>query len=155
MKKYFSRDKKKFSGGFTLVELLIAAAILVLSLSGILVSYLACLELTEMSKNSSMALHEVKSKLEEIQNTAFDQIKATYDNTTFTLAGFNGMGVSYVDDSNPDLFLIEVVFCWRQSNGRVIGEDRNLNGQLNVGEDRNANGQIDSLVQATSQIFER
>jgi len=170
MKKYIARDKRNFFGGFnferkdittvrsrsfTLVELLIAAAILVLSLSGILVSYLACLELAEMSKNSSTALHEVKSKLEEIQNTVFNQIKATYDNATFTLAGFNGMGVSYVDDSNLDLLLINVVFCWRQPNGRVIGEDKNLNGQLDVGEDQNGNGQIDSLVEAASQVFER
>jgi len=155
MKKYFLRNEKKRSQGFSLVELLLAAGILVLSLSGILVSYLACLELTEMSKNSSMALHEVKSKLEEIQNTTFDQIKATYDNTTFTLAGFNGMGVSYVDDSNLDLLLIDVAFCWRQPNGRVIGEDKNLNGQLDVGEDQNGNGQIDSLAQVASQIFER
>jgi len=153
MKKFVSRDNKK--SGMTLVELLIAAGILVLTLTGILVSYLACLELAEISKNASTALHEVKSKIEEIQNTAFDQIEATYDQTIFTLAGFNGIGVSYVDASNSDLLLINMAFCWRQPNGRVIGEDKNLNGQLNPGEDQNGNGQIDSLVQIASQIFER
>lgn len=155
MKKEATRNNRNFLEGMTLVELLIAAGILVLTLSGILVSYVACLELAEISKKVSLALYGVKGKMEEIQNKDFNQIKATYDNTTFTLAGFNGIGVSYVDDNDPDLLLIDVVFCWQQANGRLIGEDQNLNGQLDPGEDQNGNGRLDSLVEVTSQIFQR
>lgn len=138
--------------GFTLAELLIAALVFILAVSGILVSYINCLELSDQSKNFSRAVHGVKSRFEEIKNTSFSQIKATYNNVTFTTANLNGMGVSYVDDTNPILLKVTVTFCWKQGNGRVLGEDKNLNGQLNTGEDQNGNGLLDSPAQLVSYI---
>ncbi len=49
--------------------------------------------------------------------------------------------------------LVTVTFCWRQSNGRLMGEDSNLNGALNTGEDVNGNGTIDSPVQLIAYIY--
>ncbi len=139
----------------TLPELLVAVAIFVLAFAGIVVSYIACLDLNEISKNSSIAVHAVKDRIEEIKNRPFDQIKAIYHNVSFTTAGLNGKGISYVDDSSPCLLLITVSFSWRQRNGRIIGEDLNLNGQLNAGEDKNNNGMLDSLVEVATRIFKR
>ena len=146
--------KEIYKNGFSLIELLISAAIFLVALTGILISYITCLELSHVSKNTSTALHAAKNRLEDIKNTAFNQIKATYDNVTFTTAGLNGMGVSYVDDTNPRLLKITVSFCWKQPSGRMIGEDTNLNGQLNAGEDKNGNGLIDSPVELVYYIFQ-
>ena len=138
--------------GFTLTELLIAAVIFILALTGILVSYIKCLELNEQSKNFSMAMHALESRIEEIKNTPFAQIKATYNNVTFTSANLNGIGVSVVDDTNASLLKVTVTFCWKQRNNRIIGEDANLNGQLTGGEDKNGNGLLDSPAQLVSYI---
>lgn len=139
---------------FTLAELLIAAVVMILTFGGILFSYLKCLELAEISRNSSTAVHASKSRMEQIKNTTFDQIKATYNNTTFLIAGLTGTGVSYVDDTNPNLLKITITICWRQSNNRIFGEDTNMNGILNVGEDKNANAMLDSPTTMVSYIFQ-
>ena len=130
-----------------------AAVIMILAFSGILVGYMRCLDLSELCKNSSIAVQASKTQLETIKNTAFSQIKPTYNNVTFNAAGINGIGVSYVDDTNPNLLKITVTFCWRQSNRRIIGEDTNLNGAINGAEDKNGNGMLDSIVQLVSYVF--
>ena len=146
--------KKGDLRGFSLVELMIAAGIFLIAFVGILVSYMACLELNQISKNTSIAVHASKARLEAIKNTAFSQIKATYNNVTFTAAGLNGIGVSYVDDSNPRLIKITVSFSWKQPSGRVIGEDTNLNGQIDGSEDKNSNGILDSPVELVTYVFQ-
>ena len=128
-------------------------AIMIIAFAGIMIAFLRCMELSELSKNSSISVQASKSRLETIKNTAFSQIKPTYNNVTFATAGINGIGVSYVDDTNPRLLKITVTFCWRQSNRRIIGEDKNLNGVLDVGEDQDGNGKIDSIVQLVSYVF--
>ncbi|MFA5089165.1 MAG: prepilin-type N-terminal cleavage/methylation domain-containing protein [Candidatus Omnitrophota bacterium] len=142
------------SKGFTLVEVIISAAVLLLTFVGILTSYIRCLELTELSRNTSIAVNAARSRMEDIKNTQFGQIASDYHNVTFTASGLTGIGVTYVDSSNPDLLRVTAVFCWRQSNGRVIGEDINLNGQVNSGEDQNGNGLLDSSVRLVSNIYE-
>ncbi len=149
-----SMKYRRLKKGLTLIELLISASVFLIALVGILISYFTCLELSEISKNSSLALHASKARLETIRNTTFNQIKATYNNVTFTVAGLNGIGVSYVDDSNARLLKITISFCWKQASGRVMGEDANLNGQINSGEDANNNSMLDSPVQLVSYVFQ-
>jgi prepilin-type N-terminal cleavage/methylation domain-containing protein len=150
MTKNTSRNGK----GFTLTELLIAAAILIFLFAGILMAFFRCIQLGETSRNSSMALVVAKNRMEQIRNTAFDQIRATYHNATFTSAGINGIGVSYVDNTNPKLYVVRVAFCWREKNGRVFGEDFNLDGQVSVDEDKNNNGFVDSPVQVIASVYD-
>lgn len=139
--------------GFTLIELLIAGVIFLLVFTGILATYIACLELAEISKNSSIATQTCKGRLETIKDTDFIQIQATYHQVGFTTPNFNGRGVSYVDILNGNVTRVTLVFCWKQPNGRVIGEDKNLNGQLDGGEDSNGNNRIDSLVNLVTDIY--
>lgn len=141
--------------GFTLIELLIAMAIMVITISGILMSYLRCLELNEISKNSMVALQAAASRMEQVKSTAFAQIKANFNNVPFAVTGLNAMGTSYVDDSDPELLQVVVSVSWRQKNGRLFGEDANLNGQIDAGEDGNGNGILDSPVQLMDAIFQR
>jgi prepilin-type N-terminal cleavage/methylation domain-containing protein len=148
------RLRKNLSNqGFTLPELMMSAMITVIAFMGILYTYARYLELDEISRNTGIALQTVQNKIEAIKNTDYDLIYATFHNQTFTTTGINGRGVTTIDNSNGNLMLITVTFCWRQSNGRRMGEDTNLNGVLNTGEDANGNGSMDSPVQLIAYIY--
>ena len=124
LKKAFNvKGKLGNSSAMTLPELMIAAVILILTMSGILISYIRCIELDEISKNMTIANVSAKSKMEEIKNTDFVQIKNTYNNVNFAITGLNGQGVSTVNDANPELLLITVSVSWQQSNGRAFTID--------------------------------
>lgn len=141
------------NNGFSLPELLIAALIFTFTFAGIILVFFRCMELSEMARNSSAAVNASKSLLASIENTAFDQISGTYNNTPFTAAGLNGMGVTYVNTISADLLQVTAVFSWREKNGRAIGEDTNINGVLNAGEDTNGNGLLDSPVKLTTSVY--
>ena len=143
----------KNKSGFTLVEVLIAAGVFLIAVVGILYSYLKCLELAELGRNTSIAVQAVKNEVEDIKASNFTTLYTNYNNATFTASGINGKGIVYVDNSIPSLLQVKVVFCWKQQNGQLIGEDTNLNGALNAGEDKNANGQLDSYVQMLTNIY--
>ncbi len=142
-------------GAFTLVELLFASAIMIITVTGILMSYLRCLELNEMTRNSALALKAATTQMEKVKSTAFDQVMATHHNTSFNITGLNGMGNVYVDNSVADLLQISVSVSWRQRNGRLYGEDADLDGTLDAGEDSNGNGILDAPVQLVSAVFEK
>lgn len=139
--------------GMTLVEVIISTGIFLMAAIGILYSFAKCIELNEVGKDSTIAVVGVKNKVEEIKMANFSSIFTTYNNTTFTITGLNGKGVIYVDNSNARLLEVKVVFCWRLADGRLIGEDKNLNGVLDTGEDKNGNGEIDSNVQIITRIY--
>lgn len=146
---------KKNCSGLTIIELLIATTVFLTATVGLVYSYLKCMELADLGRNSSLAIQAIKSKIEDIKNTDFAAVTPTFDNTTFTAPGItNGRGVVYINaTSSIHLLQIKVVFCWRQQNGRIIGEDRDLDGVLDAGEDKNANGEIDSYAQAITNIY--
>lgn len=141
--------------GFTLIELLVATAIFVAVIAGILMGYLRSLELNEISRNTMIATQAVTNRMEQIKATPFNQIKANFHNVSFAVNGINGMGVSYVNDSDPELLQINISVSWRQPGGRIFGEDKNLNGQIDAGEDANGNGMLDSPVQVSNALFQQ
>ncbi len=153
MKMNVGHTQFKSNRGFTLVEIMISTCIFLISISGIVYSYLKCMELQDMGRNVTIATQAVKNKMEEIKSTSPVTIASTYNNTTFTATDINGIGAIYVTTPLTGLLLVKVVFCWRQPNGRLIGEDTNLNGVLNAGEDKNANAQLDSYVQMLTYIY--
>lgn len=170
----------KGSRGFTLLELMIGSAILIVALAGLLAAFIGCLRLNETAKNLTIAINGAQEKLEEIRNYNFNTMVGAYSpggsqGNTFTidpanwLAAENQRAVIYILNpqtgailntsplANPGLALYEVriAVCWRQSTGRLFGEDDNLNGTLNIGEDDNSNGYIDSPGQLVTLIAER
>ena len=150
--------KKSFkngSSGFTLVEILVSTAILAIAVTGILISFLKSMELAEVSRNSSLAIQAARGRMEQMRSTNFTDIKATYDQVTFGITDLAGIGVSYVDNTDPQFLKLTVTACWSQRSGRVYGEDKNLNGALNAGEDANGNGILDSPVMLVSYFFQR
>ena len=149
------KNSKKFrdSKGFTLMELMIATLIISLVFIGIVLCFVRCMELSELARNSSNAVLASKSRLAEIENTAFNQIVNTYNNVTFTTPGLNGIGTTTVDGTNPDLLIVTVTFCWKQKNGRMIGEDADLNGQMLGSEDTDGDGIFDAPVKLVTAIY--
>lgn len=151
--------KKRFLSvtGFTLIEVMLAAAILAIVVCGILATYISCFELISTSRNFTFAVNAAQRKIEEIRDYNFSQIYPDYNNQSFAVDEISAgsRGVVYVDDSNPDLLEVTISVCWRQRENRIIGEDRNLDGILGAGEDLNGNNIIDSPVQLVTLIAER
>ena len=136
------------------MEVMVSAFLLIVGMLAILITYNHAMELSEMSRNISLAVRGAKSRMETIKNTDPAQMSANFHNVSFTIPNINGMGKSYIDDvTDPDLIQIIVNFSWRDKRGRVIGEDLDLDGVLDGGEDQNANGRLDSPVELTTQIF--
>ena len=155
--------------GFTLAELMVAALILITILVGLLASYVTCFDLNETSKNVTLAMDAINQKMAEVSDYSFSNICSQFNNGNFTLADadialmpagdswgkiyvypYTGSAItSSCADCTCDYDMLRVVIsvCWRQKSGRVIGEDKDLDGVLDAGEDTNANGQIDSPAQ--------
>ncbi|MCA9407413.1 MAG: prepilin-type N-terminal cleavage/methylation domain-containing protein [Candidatus Omnitrophica bacterium] len=150
----------KDNDGFTLVELLIVAGIMSVVLTGMIKLFIYTNIQAELAGNKTMAVNEAQMKLEEIRNHTYAQIVADYGSggtpgNTFNLNQLNGMGVIYVDSTNTELLEVDIKVCWQDKYNRIIGEDLDLDGVLDVGEDNNSNGQIDSIVSLSSMITRR
>lgn len=120
--------------GFTLIEVMICAAILVGLLVGLISIYVYCFDLQETARNTSLALNAARARLEEIKNSAFKTIQPAYYNNgngqmISLLPAFNGAlrvtlpgtDRGYVWGSNQNLIDLRVVACWRQKGGRIVG----------------------------------
>lgn len=143
----------KNTKGLTLIEVLISTLILSSLFVGAVYVFVKCMELSEAARNTQTATLICRNRMNQIESTAYNQIYATYNQATFTSTDLNGIGVNYVDNNDPDVLKVTSVFCWRQSNGRIYGEDTNLNGQINGAEDTNNNGQLDSPVKLVTFIY--
>jgi prepilin-type N-terminal cleavage/methylation domain-containing protein len=149
------RPKNKMNNkGFSMPEVLIATMLLAVILTSVMVVLVRTMELNEIAANMSEATIAAKNKMTQMENTSFSQVHSTYNNVSFAITGLNGMGIMYVDNSNPDLLTINTVVCWRQGNGRIFGEDVDLDGVLDAGEDVNGNGVIDSTVEFTTLRYD-
>lgn len=150
-----TKKQSSCAKSFTLVEMLIAFAILIVAISSILITYLACFVLVDTVRDINIAIGAAQGLVEEIRSTPFTDIVTEYNGLNFTVNDIpSSRGVVYVDDANPELLEVTVSVCWRHRN-RIIGEDSNLNGVLDTGEDVNGNGIIDSPVELTTRIANR
>ena len=143
--------------GFTLLELMVVAGIAVTALVGLLGTYVGCLELTETTRNSEMAILSAQKVLEDMRTTAITGIYSTYNGYTFSIGGLGAnasVGRVTVNASNPTLLTITVGVCWRQKGGRIIGECYNNSGVVAY-NDSNGNGVLDSPVQITTLMTQR
>lgn len=150
--------------GFTLMELVIAAAVLAGALLGLLGVYLNCFNLNESTKNLTLAINGAQQKLEQIHNLRDLGTARPAGNYSESLSNFpaeHSVAINIFDNgsdpdgiSNNDLFWIGISVSWKQKGGRIIGEDDNLNGNLDAGEDDNGNGILDSPAQLVTLLTE-
>lgn len=140
--------------GFTLIEVLLAMIVLVVCLTSILLTYVQMFILSDLSRDSTLSINAVQAEMEEVKKTDFDNLLAL-NGTTFDITGFassDAKGIVQVTDIvYADLKIVRLVVCFKSRN-RIIGEDTNLNGVLNVGEDSNGNGRLDSPVELVTLI---
>lgn len=154
MRIFFWQGKKlACSRGMTLPEVLLAMIILAPVLVLGIKNFAQCAALTEQAVQSSRAVAAVKNRIAAIENTAYASVYSTYHNTTFTVTGLNGIGLTEVDNTDPNLLIVHVEFSWRDRRGRVIGEDLDLDGIRDNGEDVNGNGRLDSIAMATTCLY--
>lgn len=140
------------SAGFTLIELMVTVAILVVALTALLASYANMFILGDMARDVSRATNAIRARMEEIKQVEFDSLDSL-DATTFDLDGFaaaDAEGRIEVSDigGGSNLKQIRIIACFRSRN-RIVGEDANLNGALDQAssEDSNNNNRLDSPVE--------
>lgn len=157
-----AKRRHELQAGLVLVELLITALILVVVLGGLLQLFIYCQKMAAVAGQLTMAVSEAQAEMEEIRNHNFGDIVTDYSaegtpGDTFDLVQVTGTGRIYIDETVPgELLEVEIVVSWQTMDGRIIGEDRDLDGQLGAGEDINpANGQLDSPTSLISLIAQR
>lgn len=156
-----SRVKK--GAGFTLMELLLTVAILAFCLCGILLTYIQMFIFSDLSRDLTRITNLVQAKMEEIKKTDFATLASftlAFDSNLFfeNETQYNGnlkKGIIRAEVSNTsygDLKEVRIVSSFK-SRGRIIGEDKNLDGDLDTGEDTLiVNTRLDSPVEAVTLI---
>lgn len=152
---YISRFKR--ARGFTLIELLVVTGILGFIILGLIQSLILSSVLADISNRKTIAVSEAQDKLEEILNHNFDTIVVDYASggtpgNTFVLSPITGMGVVTAGVYTANVVQVDVVVSFQIANGGVIGEDKDLDGVLDVGEDANGNSALDSPVKLSTYI---
>ncbi len=148
---------------FTLIELLLTFSILVFCLCGLLLTYINMYILSDLSRDLTLANNAVQAEMEIVKRTDFAGL-LVLDGTPFNIAGFvtaDARGRIEICDNTTcpalipyaDLKRVRIIACFR-SRGRLIGEDQNLNGALDIaaGEDVNDNVRLDSPVEVITLI---
>ncbi|MFC1594218.1 prepilin-type N-terminal cleavage/methylation domain-containing protein [Candidatus Omnitrophota bacterium] len=145
--------------GFTLVEVVIAAAVFAIAIVALLKVFIECSALADLARNTSFAVVEAQSKIEEIRSYSSSAIPAVYgpggtEGDEFDLTRPFGYGKIFLTQISPSLLEVRVVVCWRNANNRVIGEDTNLDRTL-AGLEDDGDGVLESLVTIATQIASR
>ncbi len=157
--------------GLTIVEVLLSVAIIALVAGVVATVYPVLFQGVDSASFLTKAVEAARGKLEDLQREGVSSILSNhlaYDRTNsenprinvFTDAEktffFSGVaekfsGVFYIERFHnatqllSDIIKAEVVICFRAGR-RIIGEDTNLNGVLDVGEDVNGDGKISSPI---------
>lgn len=109
--------------GFTLIEVLFAATILVSCLVGLLATYLNMFILSELMRDTTLANAAVQARMEIVKNTGFDSLFA-FNNSVADIEGFASADaktrVEVTDTAYSDLKRVRVSACFRSKN-RIIG----------------------------------
>ena len=157
--------KKLNKKGMTLIEVLMSVAILTIVFAVILLSNMFCLNLNATTRNYSLAIDEAKNVMEQIRaHQDYNDMIPTYHNIDWLLPGSpNILGHSYVEFNkdfiqagDPKELKVTVSVCWKENDGRIIGECKvDQNGNFVVGPDSNGNGIMDSPIELLSYISQR
>lgn len=71
-----ARRRGKFLTGFTLWELMIAAAISITAIGGLLITFMSCMALNDANSNLTIAANDAQGVLEEVKALSFGAIDA-------------------------------------------------------------------------------
>ncbi len=117
----------RLSKGFSLAELLLAFAILVFVLAGLLLLFMNCLILNEANRNLTIATSHAQYVLEEIKNTDFADVKTQVDGGSWDwnaaeigAEGLTALTNESIDTSasGTDPLDIRVSVSWQDRNSK-------------------------------------
>lgn len=153
---------------FTLIELLFTFSVLAFCLCGILLTYINMFILSDLARDLTLATNAAQATLEDVKMTNFDCIFTSsrpsptcpggciscfYNGDTFDIGGITDAKgrVEIEATAYDDLRNVRIVSSFRSRN-RIIGEDQNLNGALELIEDKNGNDRLDSVSELVTLI---
>jgi prepilin-type N-terminal cleavage/methylation domain-containing protein len=119
-----NRISKSNASGLTLVEVLVASAIMAFCLAGLLLTYINLLTLTDVTGAFTLANNAAQQKMEEIKHMSFDNVNSTNPTSPFSVEGFTGTdGTGYIDIAPTNytfLKKVRILVSFRVRN-RLIG----------------------------------
>lgn len=153
------RMMKSSVRGFTLVEVMISAAILAFCICGLLATYVNMFFLTDLSRDFTLATNAIQAKMEEVKKMDFTQVtnnlSGSFDLSKYGFTTSASKGRIDVEENfggySGELTRVRISASFN-SRGRVIGEDKDLSGTLGTGEDTNGNNFLDSPVELVTLI---
>lgn len=105
---------------------MVSVGILAIVIVGLLQLYVQCSSLSELAGNTTLAVSETQSKMEEIRNYDYSSIETDYGSggtpgDTFTLNGLNGSGAITTTrfGGSGSLLQVQIDTTWTNRNGRV------------------------------------
>jgi len=116
-------------GGFTLVEVLIAATVLAISALVAFPTMLSFVALSDSARQKNVATHDLSTAMEDVMSTPFNQVTATYAPGAaipkFDRLHLTGQRivVAYADPA-ADPLVITLTATWTDSHGRPMRETR-------------------------------
>ena len=118
---------------FSLIELLLAVAILSFALTSVLLLFVNCIILNKTNRSITCAYNSLQAKMEEIKNTSFASLYATCPGSrpsgcfcngdTFSLDGFtsgDGSGIIEISDETSNRKSVRIKTCFKTSRNRWI-----------------------------------
>lgn len=117
--------------GVSLVELMIALAVIAIALLGIVGVILHTISLKEANREQQIAKTAATRQLETIKlagKTNYDTVALTYNGSTFAVNDLanNGVGTVTVDSTNPDLLELRILIQWTGVRGQTRYELRSM-----------------------------
>ena len=79
--------RSRSRSGFTLVEIMIALAIIAVALSAFCGSLFTAQQVQTRTISQSRALEQIQKIIEQIQNTNYTSVQSSWDNKTFPVSG--------------------------------------------------------------------
>jgi prepilin-type N-terminal cleavage/methylation domain-containing protein len=98
---------------FTLIELLIAIVILLVVITGTLLTYLSCVVLNDSGHNLTVAVNDAQTVLEQVKSLAYNQI-AAYTPPVFTNLTDENVALSKAIGSQMATIIVTVSWVERQ-----------------------------------------
>lgn len=142
--------------GFTLIELMFTAGLLVVAFSGLVSAYISVGEMAETTKNYNLALGAVQQELEALRNSPLSaSVPVYYFNIPGNISGsLKNRGRVTIDASNETFYRVDVDMCWEQGHARIIGPCVDQGGILEF-TSPNVNGDSTAPVQVTTYMAQR